>query len=138
MNLNKDYYRYIERELYNYRNSSKELKEIQDDIINASPSPSGERVQSSTLSDETATKAIRLTSNARLGQLERTIKGIETGIRVLKNDEEQNKLKLLQMKYFDCEYTDKRIAMELNISDKTYYRWKNQIIHLMAIFIGLA
>jgi len=138
MNLNKDYYRYIERELYNYRNSSKELKEIQDDIINASPSPSGERVQSSTLSDETATKAIRLTSNARLSQLERTMKGIETGIRVLKGDGEQNKYKLLEMKYFDCEYTDKRIAMELNISDKTYYRWKNQIIHLMAIFIGLA
>jgi len=138
MNLNKTYYSFVEHELYNYKNSSKELREIQDEIINSSPSPSGERVQSSTLSDETATKAMRLTSNARLSQLEKTIKGIETGIRILKSDSEQGKYKLLQMKYFECEYTDKKIAQELCISIETYYRWKRQIVTLMAMFMGLA
>ena len=137
MNLNKTYYRYVEHELFNYKNNLKEYQEIQDDIIGSSSYQSGDRVQTSTLADETASKAIRLTSNARMLQLEKTIQGIETGIRVLRVAAEPSKLKLLEMKYFDCQYTDKRIAVELCISEKTYYRWKNQIVLLMAMHIGL-
>lgn len=136
--MQKNYYRYIESELYNYKHMVKELKEISEDIIYSSPSPSGERVQSGALSDETSSKALKLVSNARLKRLENTVRAIETGIRILKASPDDGKYRLLCMKYFDCEYTDKRIAEELHISIETYYRWKKQIISLMAMHLGLA
>lgn len=137
MNLNKAYYSFVEHELYNYKNNLKEVREIEDEIINSSPSPSGERVQSSTLSDETATKAIKLTTTARLVTMRRNINGIQTGIRILEADSEERKRELLEMKYFDSQYTDARIAQELCISIETYYRWKRQIVTLMAMYMGL-
>lgn len=137
MNINKPCYRYIEHELYNYNNLVKEMEEIQDEIINASPTPSGERVQSSGLSDMTSSKALKLVTNTRIKRIEDTLKGIETGIRILKTSPETRKYELLQMKYFDCQYTDSRIAQELNISIETFYRWKRQIILIMAMHMGL-
>jgi RinA family phage transcriptional activator len=132
-----DYYKYIESELYNYKYMAKELEELQDDIVGSSPAQSGDRVQSSILSDETASKAFRLVTNVRLKRLQDTIRAIETGIRILKASPEQGKYRLLEMKYFECQYTDRRIAKELNISIETYYRWKRQIISLMAMHMGL-
>jgi len=137
MNLNKAYYSYVEHELYNYKNNLKEVHEIEDEIINASPVQSGDRVQSSTLSDETANKAIKLTTTTRLVTMRRNINGIETGMRILEADREDRKRKLLKMKYFDSQYTDTRIAFELDISIETYYRWKRQIVTLMAMYMGL-
>lgn len=136
--LQQSYYKYIESELYNYKNMVEELKEIQDDIISSSPAASGERVQSSSLSDETASKAVRLISSARLKRLDETVRAIDVGIKILKTCPEPGKYKLLEMKYFDCQYTDIRIAKELNISRETYFRWKRQIISLMAMHLGLA
>ncbi len=136
--LQQSYYKYIESELYNYKNMVEELKEIQDDIISSSPAVSGERVQSSSLSDETASKAVRLISSARLKRLDETVRAIDVGIKILKTCPEPGKYKLLEMKYFDCQYTDIRIAKELNISRETYFRWKRQIISLMAMHLGLA
>lgn len=135
--LQQSYYKYIESELYNYKNMVEELKEIQDDIISSSPAASGERVQSSSLSDETASKAVRLISSARLKRLDETVRAIDVGIKILKTCPEPGKYKLLEMKYFDCQYTDIRIAKELNISRETYFRWKRQIISLMAMHLGL-
>ena len=136
--IRKDYYKFIESELYNYKHMVEELKEIQDDIISSSPAASGERVQSSSLSDETASKAVRLISSARLKRLDETVRAIDVGIKILKTCPEPGKYKLLEMKYFDCQYTDIRIAKELNISRETYFRWKRQIISLMAMHLGLS
>lgn len=138
MKLNKHYYRHVEHELFSYRNNKQELEELTDDIINSSGSPSEERVQTSILSDETGTKALKLISNARIKRLEETIRSVDTAIRILKVDAEPGKYKLLEMKYFDCQYTDKRIADELCISIETYYRWKRQIVSLVAMYMGLA
>lgn len=136
--IRKDYYKFIESELYNYKHMVEELNELQDDIIYSSPAVSGERVQSSSLSDETASKAVRLISSARLKRLDETVRAIDVGIKILKTCPEPGKYKLLEMKYFDCQYTDIRIAKELNISRETYFRWKRQIISLMAMHLGLA
>lgn len=138
MKLNKQYYGHVEHELYNYKHNKEELEELIDDIINSSGSPAGERVQTSLLSDETGTKALKLVSNARIKRLEETINSVETAIRILKVDAEPGKYKLLQLKYFDCQYTDRRIAEELCISIETYYRWKRQIVTLVAMYMGLA
>ncbi len=138
MKLNKNYYGHIEHELFNYKNNKQELEELTDEIINSSPLQSGNRVQTSTLSDETGSKALKLISNARIKRLEDTIRSIDTAIRILKSDAEPGKYKLLEMKYFECQYTDKRIAEELCISMETYYRWKRQIVSLVAMYMGLA
>ena len=138
MNLNKTYYRFVEHELYNYKNNLKELEEIEDDIINGSGYQSGDRVQTSNLSDETATKAIKLTSTAKLINMRRNLGSIETGIRILQSSAEPKKYELLELKYFDCKFTDIKIAEELCISIETYYRWKRQIITMIAMHMGLA
>lgn len=137
MKLNRTYYKYVENELYNYNNNKKELEDLEDEIIYSSSPQTGERVKSSALSDETASKGLRLISSSRLNQIQRTLVGIERSIKMLKADSEDSKYKLLEMKYFDCQYTDTKIAQELNISIETYYRWKRQIINLTAINIGL-
>ncbi|MBR0576763.1 DUF1492 domain-containing protein [Proteiniclasticum sp. BAD-10] len=135
--ISKAYYKYVEHELYNYINTKQEYEELREDIILSSPAPGSERVQSSLLSDETSSKAIKLTASTRLSTMHKCICSIETGIRIIKNDPEPRKYELLRMKYFDGKYTDIGIAQELNISRETYYRWKRQIVSLVAMYMGL-
>jgi len=134
--MSKAHYKYVEAELYNYNDNLKYLEELREVIIDGTPTQ-GERVQSGVTSDPTADKANKLVSTTRLITLNRNIESIGKALRLIKNTGEPKKYRLVEMKYFEKEYTDHKIAAELYISLETYYRWKRDIIKLIGSYMGI-
>lgn len=134
--MSKAHYKYIEAELYNYHDNLRYLDELREAIIEGTPAQ-GERVQSGAISDPTAEKANKLVSTTRLITLNRNIDSIGKALKLIKNTGEPKKYRLVEMKYFEKEYTDQKIAAELYISLETYYRWKRDIIKLIGTYMGI-
>lgn len=133
--MSKVNYKFVESELYNYHRNKITLQELEDEIINGSPAM-GERVQSSTIGNTTESKALRLYSSPERFMLRRGTDAVEQAVKIVKCNAPE-KYTLVEMKYFKGEYTDKKIALELNISIETYYRWKKDFIKLVGSFMGI-
>lgn len=127
-------FRLLESELYFYKDTKKELQLLEDDIANLSSS-SDSSIRAG-ISKPTEAKALRLMSSKELLEARRRIEAIEYMLDVLRCCEEPAKLRLIEMKYFERKYTDVGIWEALNISKKTYYRWKREAILLMANKLG--
>lgn len=124
----------IEAELYCYYESKKQLELLREEIIESTPSQ--EISVKSSPGDPTQTKAIKLVNNREIIEMERRLKAIDKAIEILKTNNESRKYELLKMKYFERRYTDVGICMELGISERTFYRWRREIIELIANFLG--
>lgn len=127
-------FKLIEAELYNYKSTKKELEDMKEDIINSS-AYSEVAVQSSP-GNSTQSKAIQLMSSAVLREMERRISAIDNTISILERCPEPRKLRLMQMKYFESRFTDTGIWQELNIERATFYRWRREVISLIADKLG--
>jgi len=134
--MSKVNYKFVESELYNYHRNKITLQELEDEIINGSPAM-GERVQSSTIGNTTESKALRLYSSPERFMLRRGTDAVDQAIKIIKLNAPE-KYTMVEMKYFKAEYTDKKIASELNISIETYYRWKKEIVKLVGNFMGIS
>ena len=110
-------FRYIEHELYNHKDSKKDLAELQREKVVET---------SSTYSPEENT----LTTKGIL-RATRTIRDIEKAKKRLNECE----LQLFHLKY-DRERTWQQIVIELNISESTYFRWRKKIVRLVAERMG--
>ena len=86
-------------------------------------------------SDTTQKKALRLVSNPRLAQLERTVRAIGHIVDGLDED----KYRLVTLKYWTCprQLTDEGIAMEISIGRSTMYRWADEILLGIAVELGI-
>lgn len=126
---------YIESELRDYDRTKAEWELIQDDIVRGSSCGDDSGIRGTDIGNTTQSKALRLISNKRLAQLQRTILAIE---RVLMNLTE-DKFKLVQLKYWDHPrtLTDDGIAMELFIDKRSLYNWNNTILLALAKEMGL-
>lgn len=127
-------FKMIEAELYCYQESKKELELMEEEILE-STAYQEVAVQSGTTGDTTANKALKLVSSREILEVKRRLGAIEKAINILKCGDEK-KLKLLEMKYFERRYTDQGIANELFIDRATFYRWRNEIISLIATYLG--
>lgn len=132
--MRRDIRTYIENELRDYDNTKKEWELLQDEIVNASHISDGQP-RGTDISRPTENKALKLISNRRLSQLERTIKAIEKTIMALPEE----KFKLIQMRYWDVPrtLTDDGIAIKLNCDKRTVYRWSDGIMLALAKEMGL-
>jgi RinA family phage transcriptional activator len=132
--LRKEIRRYIETELQDYENTKREYELVQQDIVNQSGTLDGQP-RGTDISQPTERKAIKLVTNKRLAQLERTIKAIE---RVITNLPEE-KFKLVRLKYWTSPQilTDEGIAQQIGCSRSTYYEWKDGILIALAKQMGL-
>lgn len=140
--MKKAVFRYVEAELYDYPYTKRDIESIREDIIESGRTLEGfltEALRLGTIpcggtpSDPTAHKAIRLLTNRRLKRMEETVAAIE---RVLARLPAEKK-RLVELKYWDGRYTDKGIIQQLNISERTYYRWRREIVLAVAIEMGL-
>ncbi|WP_353096207.1 DUF1492 domain-containing protein [Tissierella praeacuta] len=131
--LRKANFKLIELELYCYHENKRELELLRESIVEDTVYQEVS-VQSGSTSDITANKAIKLVSSKEILELERRIRGIEEALNIIKLDEE--KYRLLKMKYFERKYTDRWIWRELNISDRTFYRWRREIIEVAGSRLG--
>ncbi len=124
----------IEAELYCYHESKKDLRLMREEILEGTTYQ--EVAVQAGIGNVTENKAIKLVSSASIRETERRINAIEKAIEVLQCSNEPRKLKLLEMKYFERKYTDIGIMGELYIGRPTFYRWRREIIELIANFLG--
>lgn len=130
LKINRAIFRYIEHELYNYDETIKEIQEIRNNIIEQSPYK--ETVPGSGyISDPTARKAIKLITSTAIARMERTIRAIDRALELLPEEHNQ----LFQLKYRQ-KWTMKQICDEIPTSERTYFRWRREIVEMVAKEMG--
>ena len=134
MNIKRANFKMIEAELYCYEESKRQLELLREEIIESTPIQ--EVNVKTSPGDPTQTKVIKLVNSREIIEMERRLKAIDKAIEILKTSNEPKKYQLLHMKYFERRYTDTGICMELGISERTFYRWRREIIELIANFLG--
>ena len=127
-------FKMIESELYYYQETKTELRILQEEILEEGAFQEV-AVQSGKTGDSTANKAIKLMTGREILEIRKRLNAIEKTIDILKCGDEK-KLKLLEMKYFERKYTDEGIANKLFIDRATFYRWRKEIILLIANYLG--
>jgi RinA family phage transcriptional activator len=138
--LNKEVFRYVERQLYDYPSNKSLLKQWEEDSrelageIRSAMASLGERVGNSWPGDPTSVKVIKL---LRMGQKAESVKpyvkAIEATLETLK---EQERI-LIEEKYFQQELTNAGIARKLNISEPEFYLLRKSVIHKFAARMAL-
>ena len=134
MKIDKAIFRYVEHELYNYIDTKKELEEMRLDIAEAVIG----NIQYDNYStnknpgSSTETAATKLITNKAIIRATKTIKDIEKA----KKQIDEEKLELLNIKY-NSGMTKQQILKKLNISERTYFRWRSEIVEIVAEGMGL-
>lgn len=131
--------RYVESELRDYHETRDMLNNALTDIIEKSPMPEeGSSITSrNNVSKPTERNAILLITNKRVQQMEKTVGAIYKVLDMLERFD-NSKRRLVQLGYFERRLTPIGIAEELHISERTFYIWRNEIIKLIAVEMGLA
>lgn len=132
---NRTYSQLIELELYHYKDTKLELEDYKLDLEDLQART--ESIGRNTIANPTQARAIRVLTSIAIRETERRIAAIEYAIKVLSLSSEPRKLKLLEMKYFEKTYNDLAIQQELFIEQATFYRWRKEIIQLVAERLGM-
>ena len=136
--LRKAVERYVEAELYDYPYLTKAIEELRADIAEAGTvtiqTVLGTPIQQGRRADPTQAKGIELATNRRLARMHQTVQAIEAVLGRLRPEVRR----LIEMKYFEREYTDQAIARRIPTSTATFYRWQIQVVRDIAIELGLA
>ena len=121
----------IENELYNYWDNQKELKELQNDIIDGSPNPPDGQPKGNSISNSTEQKVIKLRTSRSIIAVERRLKYIENAIARL-NEEEKKVFEII----FKEKYNQKMAETYKYISKDSYYNTYSKIIYFTAVEFG--
>lgn len=133
MKIDKKVYGYIDYELKHYNENTKKIDEIRANIIEASPEPSdGQPKRQGGTGKPTERKAIKLVSSTALLKMESTNDAIK---KVYKQLEKNYK------DFFDWNYIKQveivRTCQEVNISEATFYRWRDKIVYAVGEEMGI-
>lgn len=132
MQVDKEIYKYIDYELRHYKENKEELEKLRAEIIDTSPSPADGQPRGNISGNPTEQKAMKLISSVAIRKIERTVNAIEK-VRNTLNEE--------YLKFFEWNYIIKagivRTCQEVNISEKTYYRWRDSIVYAIGRELGL-
>lgn len=121
----------MENELYQYWDNKKELKELQDDIINSSPEPSDGQPRGNATGNSTEQKAIKMRTSRTILAIERRLKYVENAIARL-NEEEKKIFDII----FKEKHNQKMAETYKYISKDSYYNTYNKIIYFAAVEFG--
>ena len=123
--LSKNTFKYVEQEIRQYKNNLKELNRLKNEIIQEAPEKQNGR--SSGLGDSTAAKAVKLSMNRKISELEKNQKAIETIYHRLCQDKQS-----VMEEYWQSRYTNAGLAYKLGLDERTIRRWKQHIVYLVA------
>jgi RinA family phage transcriptional activator len=124
----------IEAELRNYKETKLQIADLREEIIEGT---SFQEVAVQTApGNSTQSKAYRLLSSKALLECQRRVEAIEYTVNVLKACQEIHKFELLRLKYWEREYTDYGIMLHLGVEKTTFYRWKKEILQIVAERLG--
>jgi RinA family phage transcriptional activator len=121
----------MENELYQYWDNKKELKEMQQDILDGSPNPPDGMPKGNMTSNPTEQKAIALRTTRSIMAVERRLSYIENAINRLNEDEK----KVFEI-IFKERHNQKMAETYKYISKDTYYNTYNKIIYFTAVEFG--
>jgi RinA family phage transcriptional activator len=126
---------YIEAELKDYNDTLRQIGEDKNELILSSHCPDDSGIRGTDISNPTHNKAVQLMTNKRIRRMEDTCRAIQRVVEALPED----KYKLVELKYWTRPQTrtDQGIAMAINCSIMTYYRWKDGILLALAKEMGL-
>ena len=131
MRIERRVFRYVEYELYNYDDTKKELERCREEILESSPAPPEVNVQSG-LGDPTVRKVEKLLTTTYIARAEQTIKAIEKSLDMLTD---------VHRKLFKLKYQDglpwQEVCLEMDISDRTYFRWRRELVAMVGQQLGL-
>ena len=123
--LSKNTFKYVEQEIRQYKNNVKELSRLKNNIILEAPEKQEGR--SSNLGDSTAAKAVKLSMNRKITELEKTQKAIETVYHGLCQDKQS-----VMEEYWQSRYTTAGLSYKLGVDERTIRRWKQYIVYCVA------
>lgn len=124
--LSKNTYRYVEGEIRNFKATKRELERLKDDIINASPVAN--EVRGSGIDDSTANKAIKISLNNKIAEMERKVKAIEKIYSGLSKDK-----RIVMENIWTRKYTNIGLADIIGVNERTIKRWKQNIVYSVAV-----
>ncbi len=131
MKLNRAVFRYVEHELFNYDETLKLIKELQQNIIESTPFK--ETFSSGGyISDPTAQKAVKLVTSTAIARMEMNARAIN---RALKLMPEQHRL-LFELRYRQGKPMQ-QVCDEIPASERSYFRWRKEIVEITAREMGL-
>lgn len=132
MRIDKRVYKYIDQELQHYEDNKKKLLQLREEIIEASAAPSDGQPRGNATGNPTEQKTMKLVSSVALLRIENTVNAIEKVYNQLNDD-----YKL----FFDWNYKNGagivKTCQEVNIAEKTYYRWRDNIVYSVGAELGL-
>lgn len=128
--MDRNLFRYIERQLYGYERTLKDLQELTSDIIGATVYPETQ-VSGGSISDTTMARTMQLVTNAAIAKMTRTIKDIDKGLALLSDDHRA----LFKLKYcLDLPW--QQVCIELPCADRTYFKLRKEIVTTVAEVMG--
>lgn len=133
--MNKSIENFIEGELYAYHDNLKEIQLRREEIIEGSPGPPDGMPRGNATSNPTESKAMRLMSSRAILCVEKRLEAIK---KVLDRYEDNEAMKkLIDLRYFKRSHTPFGVMGELHISQKTFYRWRRELLQEIASELGL-
>lgn len=123
--LSKNAFKYVEQEIRQYKNNLKELNQLKNDIILETPEKQEGR--SNAIGNSTASKAVKLSMDRKVIELENTRKAIETVYQRLSHDKQS-----VMEEYWQSRYTTAGLAYRLGVDERTVRRWKQYIVYSVA------
>lgn len=133
--LRKPVFKLVEAELYQYRETKKEIERVRQQIMYGSPQDENTGGGRGNLpTDPTGSVATALVINKRLQNMESVVHAIET---VYEKSDEHHK-RLIELKYWTNPQTLtwEGIAQKLYVGRMTAFRWRNEIIYSIAELMG--
>lgn len=140
VNIKRDVFRHVEAELYAYPFRKKEIARLREEIL----VPHNKHSEDTAIvkgknsvkkyGDPTAKTAVALASHAKLMHLERVVDAIDE----VYNRLPEPKQELIRVKYWTSpqRLTTIGICEELGISERTFRRWRTQIVEEVAEILG--
>jgi len=130
MRINKSIFRYIEHEMYCYKETKRELQLCREDIIDGTNKPdAGGR---SGISDPTGQKSVKLTSSTFMAKAERTLNAIDNSLEILGDKHRE----LFKLRYLEVRPW-REVYLEMNISDRSYFRLRRELVISVGLNLGL-
>ena len=123
--LSKNTFKYVEQEIREYKNNLKELNSLKNNVIFATPEK--QEGKSYSIGDATAQRAIKISMDKKIIELEKTIKAIEKIYQRLTPDK-----KAVMEEYWHGRYTTAGLAQQVGIDERTVRRWKQHIVYSVA------
>jgi len=123
--LSKNTFKYVEQEIRQYKNNLKELNRLKTDIILETTEKQEGR--SNAIGNSTASKAVKISMDRKIVELERTQKAIVTIYQRLCHDKQ-----VVMEEYWKSRYTTTGLADKLGVDERTIRRWKQHIVYSVA------